>query len=53
MKRAVTRQPNKIPQVFRLRRDLVKTLKERSKQTNINKTRLVEMALEKDFAVKH
>ena len=42
---------NKVPQVFRLRVDLVKRLKSLSARTNINKTRLVELALSEYFAV--
>ena len=52
MKRTRPTRPNKIPQVFRLRRDLVEMLSKHSAVTNINKTRLVELALAEYFAVK-
>jgi hypothetical protein len=52
MKRTRPPKPNKIPQVFRLRRDLVEMLSKHSAVTNINKTRLVELALAEYFAVK-
>lgn len=52
MKRTRPPKPNKIPQIFRLRRDLVAMLSKHSAVTNINKTRLVELALAEYFAVK-
>ena len=47
-----TKAPNKVPQVFRLKAELVKLLKAQSTKTNINKTRLVELAIAEYFAVK-
>lgn len=43
---------NKVMQVFRIRPDLVVKLSKESSKTNVNKTRIVEMALAEWFKIK-
>ena len=52
MKRTRATNQNKIPHVFRLRPDLAEKLIKESVKTNINKTRIVELALGQFFAIK-
>jgi len=52
MKRASHKKHNKIPLAFRIKSHLVEELKNHSAKTNINKTRIVELALSEFLTVK-
>lgn len=45
-------KPNKVMQVFRLHPELVAKLGKESSKTNVNKTRIIELALAEWFKVK-